>query len=86
MASAIKEIERRRKIQLDYNLKHRISPRAISKKIREWPFAKKEEQIKAEFWAIRDVALLEKEMRQAAENWDFERAAEIRDIIKKIKH
>jgi excinuclease ABC subunit B len=34
---------------------------------------------------IRDKELLEKEMKEAAKNLDFERAAEIRDLIKEIK-
>lgn len=83
---AIKEIERRRKIQQDYNKKHRIVPRAIVKEIRDWPFASKEKQISSEFAVIQDAKLLAKEMRQAAGNLDFERAAEIRDLIKQIKN
>lgn len=85
MKEAIKEIERRRKIQLEYNKKYGISPKAIIKPIREWPFFKKEKEIEAEFWAIKDVKLLEKEMWEAARNLDFERAAKIRDLIKKVK-
>lgn len=84
MKAAMKEIERRRKIQSEYNKKHNITPRPIVKAIREWAFAKKEE-VMAEFWAIQDVKLLEKEMKTAAKSLDFERAAEIRDLIKKIK-
>ncbi|MFH1714223.1 MAG: excinuclease ABC subunit UvrB [Candidatus Nealsonbacteria bacterium] len=84
MKMAIKEINRRRKIQSDYNKKHKITPKAIFKEIRKWPFAKKEE-IASEFSEIRDKKLLEKEMKTAANNLDFERAAELRDLIKKIK-
>ena len=82
MAAAIKEVGRRRKIQLDYNKKHNITPKAIVKAIRDWPFAKKE-IIKSEFELIHDMNLLEKEMKIAAHKLDFERAAEIRDLIKK---
>jgi excinuclease UvrABC nuclease subunit len=39
----------------------------------------------SEFWAVRDKELLKKEMKIAARNLDFERAAEIRDLLKKIK-
>jgi len=85
MEGAIKEIERRRKIQLVYNKKHKITPQPIIKPIRDWPFQKKEKEILSEFWMIKDVKLLEKEMKEAARNLDFERAAEIRDLIKKIK-
>ena len=82
---AIEEIERRRKIQENYNKKHNITPKPIVKEIREWPFVTKEKTVASEFVLIRDVKLLEKEMKIAAQNLDFERAAEIRDLIKKIK-
>jgi len=85
MSRAIKEIKRRRKIQMEYNRKHRITPKPILKEIREWPFASKEKEVASEFWLIKDAKLLEKEMREAAKNLDFERAAEIRDLIKKLK-
>jgi len=83
---AVKEIERRRKIQQDYNKKHNITPKPIVKEIREWPFVSKEKTIGSEFALVKDVKLLEKEMKIAAANLDFERAAEIRDLIKKIKN
>ena len=85
MKKAINEIERRRKIQIIYNKKYKIIPRPIVKEIRDWPFANKEKDVTSEFWAIRDKKLLEREMKIAAKNLDFERAAEIRDLIKKIK-
>lgn len=83
MTLAIKEVERRRKIQLAYNKKHKITPKPIIKEIREWPFAKKE-AVEAEFWQIRDKKLLELEMKTAARNLDFERAAKIRDLIRSL--
>ncbi len=92
MAAAIKEVKRRRKIQIEYNKLHNITPKPIIKPIREWPFASREkstvltQEIGSEFWTIRDKKLLEKEMKTAAHNLDFERAAEIRDLIKKIKN
>jgi excinuclease ABC subunit B len=85
MARAIKEVKRRRKIQEKYNKTHKIIPQPIVKEIRDWPFAKKEKGITAEFWMVRDKKLLEKEMKEAARNLDFERAAEIRDLIKTLK-
>ena len=85
MKTAIKEVSRRRKIQEDFNKKYKITPQPIVKEIRTWPFVSKEKQVTSEFKAIRDVNLLEKEMKKAAKNLDFERAAEIRDLIKKIK-
>ncbi|GAI25054.1 unnamed protein product, partial [marine sediment metagenome] len=85
MATAIQEVLRRRKIQEKYNKLHNITPQPIIKEIREWPFLVKEREITSEFWVIRNTKLLEKEMREAAKNLDFERAAEIRDLIKKTK-
>ncbi|TSC75946.1 MAG: excinuclease ABC subunit B [Parcubacteria group bacterium Gr01-1014_30] len=84
MKKAIAEIKRRRKIQEEYNKEHGIEPKPIVKAIRDWPFASKEKQVAAEFWQVRDKKLLEKEMKEAARNLDFERAAEIRDLIKKL--
>lgn len=82
MQSAINEINRRRKIQQEYNKKNRITPKTIITDIRDWGFSKKED-VQEEFWAVHDKKLLEKEMKIAAKNLDFERAAEIRDLIKK---
>ena len=85
MQSAINEISRRRKIQEDYNKKNNITPKTIITDIRDWGFSKKED-VAEEFWAINDKKLLEKEMKIAAKNMDFERAAEIRDLIKKTNN
>jgi len=84
MDKAIKKVKSRRKIQTDYNKKHKIQPEPIVKEIRVWPFARKE-KVMTEFGEIRDKKLLEKEMKLAAKNLDFERAVEIRDLIKRIK-
>ncbi len=85
MKSAIIEVKRRRKIQQEYNEKHNIIPRPIIKKIRDWPFDLREKQIASEFWLIQDKKLLEKEIKEAAKDLNFERAAEIRDLINKLK-
>jgi excinuclease ABC subunit B len=84
MKAAINEINRRRKIQKDYNKKNNITPTTIISGIRDWGFSKKED-VAEEFWAVNDKKLLEKEMKIAAKNLDFERAAELRDLIGKIK-
>jgi excinuclease ABC subunit B len=84
MTAAIEEIERRRKIQAHYNEKNNIVPRQIIKGVRQWSFVTKEKQVASEFWMIKDKKLLEKEMKKAAKNLDFERAAEIRDLMKKL--
>jgi len=83
MQNAIKEINRRRKIQEEYNRKNHITPTTIISDIRDWGFSKKED-IDEEFWVVNDKKLLEKEMKAAAKNLDFERASEIRDLIKKL--
>jgi excinuclease ABC subunit B len=85
MEEAIAEIDRRRKIQEDYNKKNNISPQSIVKAIRDWPFAKKEKEVLLEFGEIHDIKILEKEMKEAAKNLDFERAADIRDLIDSMK-
>ncbi|MFH1423620.1 MAG: excinuclease ABC subunit UvrB [Candidatus Nealsonbacteria bacterium] len=84
---AMAEIMRRRKIQEAYNKKHGITPQQIIKAIKDWPFLSelsKKKEISAEFWLIQDKKLLEKEMKIAARNLDFERAAEIRDLLKNL--
>jgi len=83
MSLAIKEINRRRKIQEAYNKKNKITPQAIIKDIRDWSFSKKED-VAEEFLMVQDRKILEKEMKTAAKNLDFERAAELRDLIKKL--
>ena len=85
LKNAIKEITRRKLIQETYNKKHHVTPRAVQKDIRAWGFADAKEIAVAEFGPIKDIELLQKEMRTAARNLDFERAAQIRDLIKKLK-
>jgi excinuclease ABC subunit B len=85
MKKAIKEVCRRRKIQEKYNKKNNISPKAIVKEIKDWPFALKKDILPSDFSEIKDVQFLKKEMNMAAKNLDFEKAAQIRDLIKKIK-
>ena len=99
MQSAIDEVDRRRKIQKNYNKENNITPSAIIKDIRDWGFSKKEDllarsaqaSVVEEFYLVNDLPaqagkkLLEKEMKQAVKNLDFERAAEIRDLMGKLK-
>ena len=85
MKAAIAEINRRRKIQEAYNKTHGITPSAIIKAFRKWEFSKKEKEVAEEFSVVHDIDLLQKEMRQAAANLNFERAAHLRDLMKKLK-
>ena len=87
MDVAIKETQRRRRIQEEYNKLHGIVPKTIIKEIRdlisnEDEVAKKENKTKM---SKKDkIDLIEKltnEMNTAAKNLDFERAMELRDII-----
>ena len=93
MKEAIAETNRRRAIQEAYNEKYGIIPTTIVKAIRP-PLSNSEKDIdslmgidakssRSEITA--KIADLEKQMRSAAKEYDFERAAEIRDIILEIK-
>lgn len=94
MESAIAETKRRREIQMLYNEEHNITPTTIKKKVRdaieatvvadeETVYGIKEtdnvEEIKE------NIAALQAEMMEAAQNLQFERAAELRDKIKQLE-
>jgi excinuclease ABC subunit B len=99
---ALKEIDRRKKIQIDYNKKHNITPKSIEKSIEEIlkttavaSAVKKEvEDIKEEFEIpeeftseIERMDMIEKlmvKMKEHAELLEFEKAAKIRDEIRRI--
>ncbi len=93
MQEALDETSRRRKIQEEYNKEHGIIPKTIIKDIRlplkviDDPMNTKQSKNakmtrKEKEKAIKDI---EKEMRQAARNYDFERAATLRDILFELK-
>jgi excinuclease ABC subunit B len=95
---AIKETNRRRKIQLEYNHKYSVIPQTIIKPVEEFirvsnlngfdNFSSVSEEPGKYLsqnnlsWLIKS---LEKEMIQAAKNLDFERAALLRDEIRRLK-
>ena len=94
MQKAIDETERRRKIQLQYNKEHNITPETIRKEIRSGLA----QQIKArqtareavqfgtgEYEKVELASEIEKEMFEAAQNLDFERAAFLRDQLRELK-
>jgi excinuclease ABC subunit B len=92
MKTAIEETERRRSIQDKYNKEHGIVPKTIIKEIRDLISNKEEDEaIKAENNKLskkdKDKLLidLEREMKEAAKNLDFERAMELRDILFELK-
>ncbi|MCD6574162.1 UvrB/UvrC motif-containing protein, partial [Candidatus Aerophobetes bacterium] len=100
MKRAIEETERRRKIQLEYNKKHNITPKSIQKSILadiETYTAEKYEKLQqvaekeGEYIPSMEeipglIKVLEGKMRKAAENLEFELAAKYRDRIKKLKN
>lgn len=100
MRKAIDETNRRRRIQMDYNQKHGIIPRTVQKEVRgvievTLPVAVAED--KGSYSAGRNlkkltkrelgdlISKLEQEMRQAARELAFERAAEVRDLIIELR-
>lgn len=93
MDVAIKETNRRRAIQDKYNKEHNIIPKTIKKDIREiikaTKMVKENKNINKDDYEITNyesfLQELENEMLKAAEMLEFERAASIRDEIKKFK-
>ena len=94
MQATIEETKRRREIQSLYNKEHGIIPRTIQKSIRDSIEATKvaDEEV---VYGIKDtndieeiknnIATLQSEMMEAAQNLQFERAAELRDKIKQLE-
>ncbi len=101
MKRAIDETDRRRLKQVAHNLALGITPQGVVKRIKDIidgmyePDAARGKlqaaQSKAKYLAMsakeisREIARLEKEMLQAAKNLEFERAAELRDQLKKLR-
>jgi excinuclease ABC subunit B len=95
MKRAIAETDRRRNIQIEYNKKYNITPKTIQKAILDGIEQEEEaEEIEAKAFAIDIkkyrqadlVAKLEEEMLEYAEKLEFEKAAEIRDLINELKN
>ncbi|MEG2897924.1 MAG: helicase-related protein, partial [Eubacterium sp.] len=92
MNYAITETNRRRKIQTEYNVTHGITPKSVKKDIRDiieaTKIAKDETSYNIEDNSMdieAELMNLEEEMLKAAQNLEFERAATLRDRIKKLK-
>lgn len=91
---ALFEMERRRRKQIQYNEEHNITPTSIQKSIEQVMIAtsvadaRREEPETEELSSLDRVELLaqlQTEMKQAAQQLEFEKAAQIRDRIKKLK-
>jgi len=90
MDKAIKETERRRNIQENYNKENNITPKTIIKEIRETIKINKEiEEKSVEKLSKKEtidlINKIEQEMHLAAKELDFERATELRDILFELK-
>ena len=97
MRAALDETKRRREKQMAYNAEHGIVPKTVTKAIFDEVKSKEEKTDKKRrflytkdgVWDAetmrREIKKLDKKMRDAAENLDFETAAEIRDVIRKMQ-
>jgi excinuclease ABC subunit B len=98
MRRAIDEMDRRRVTQAGYNAEHGITPRSIVKSVDEIRFSTAVADAGEQQPSVREriesydnmqpealVEVLEREMREAAEGLDFERAARLRDELFEVK-
>ncbi|MFN3920927.1 MAG: helicase-related protein, partial [Caldimicrobium sp.] len=98
MKKAILETERRRKIQEEYNRKHNITPQSIVKSLED-PLMKMVEadyvdlekvvEVEEHFESLEELRAemerVEREMKEAAKKYEFERAAILRDRLFSLK-
>lgn len=82
---AMAETERRRKIQLAYNKKNKITPVSISKAIAKEEVVFEPKETGQEFKIDKLILDLEGQMKAAAENLDFEKAIELREKVDDLK-
>lgn len=94
MNSAIEETSRRREIQMMYNKEHGITPQTIKKSVRDAIEATVVADEEAVYGSIdtndiesikESIITLQEEMMEAAQNLQFERAAQLRDKIKELE-
>lgn len=92
MEKAISETNRRRKIQMEYNKEHNITPQTIQKSIRDTIKASYVEDIQNEYKLDKNADIqdiinkLTDEMLKYAADMEFEKAAEVRDKIKELEN
>jgi excinuclease ABC subunit B len=92
MKRAIDETNRRRAIQTEYNRKHHITPRTVEKKIQSIVDHEIKPQVTRDFSQLESLEDMagyikqrEREMKDAARNLEFEKAAIIRDEISELR-
>lgn len=94
MKKAIDETNRRRSIQVKYNKDNNITPKSIVKELNEVIHSKETKEMSKKFMMKNKhtkaekqklMAQIEAEMKQAAKQLNFERAAELRDILYEIR-
>lgn len=96
MQRAIDETNRRREVQIDYNTAHGITPQTVQKRVKDLiettRVAESAVPYTVDRWSkmtapeAQDIVInLEKEMRQASKQLEFERAAELRDMIVELR-
>lgn len=95
MSKAINETNRRRSIQIQYNIDHGIVPKTIIKPVHEVMHSKETQEMATAYMKkknklgkkdkVKLLESLEKEMKEAAKALDFERAAELRDMIIELR-
>ena len=91
MEKAISETNRRRKIQEEYNKEHNITPKTITKSVRDTIKITEAEDISVEYKLEKEddiketIAKLTDEMLKFAADMEFEKAAELRDKIKELE-
>jgi excinuclease ABC subunit B len=95
MRKAINETNRRRKLQIEYNKAHNIVPKTIKKVVKEVlvsprPVVIGEARLRYKYKTQAElqglIRELEREMKEAADRLDFERAAMIRDDLLELKN
>lgn len=96
MQKAIDETNRRRSVQNAYNVEHNITPKTVKKDIADAIHGKETKEMAMQYMKKKTktskksreelIASLEKEMKEAARVLDFERAAQLRDMVFELKN